>query len=190
MSLRMLSRTLPALVVAAAFATGAPLEARDDGRRDVRHADSQRGEALRDYGRDNRYVVRTDRRDDRDDRREQRHERRHDRRGDRHGRYAYAPPRTVYYAPPRPVVYVPAPAYYVPPPRVVHGHPGHRPPPRWSRGYRIHDYGWAPTYVVVDYDRYGLRHPPRGYHWRRDDRGDWLLVAIATGIIADVIFNH
>ena len=68
--------------------------------------------------------------------------------------------------------------------------PRHYGPPRWARGYRIHDYGWAPTYVVVDYGRYGLRHPPRGYHWRRDDRGDWLLVAIATGIVADVILNR
>lgn len=60
-------------------------------------------------------------------------------------------------------------------------------PPRWARGHRIHDYGWAPTYVLVDYGRHGLYHPPRGHHWRRDDVGNLLLVAIATGLIADVV---
>lgn len=76
----------------------------------------------------------------------------------------------------------PPPRYYGPPPR-------HYGPPRWARGHRIHDYGWAPTYVIVDYGRHGLRHPPHGHHWRRDERGDWLLVAIASGIIAEVIFR-
>ena len=49
--------------------------------------------------------------------------------------------------------------------------------------------GYAPTYVVNDYYDYDLRQPPRGYHWRRDDRGDFLLVAIATGIIAEVLLH-
>jgi Ni/Co efflux regulator RcnB len=45
-------------------------------------------------------------------------------------------------------------------------------------------------YVVTDwrYDR--LREPPRGYHWVRSDNGDFLLVAIATGVIVDLILNH
>lgn len=113
----------------------------------------------------------------RDERRWDRYDDRRDWHRDRRGRVVY---REVYRAP----AYGYGPGYgYAPPPR-------HYGPPRWSRGHRIHDYGWAPTYVVVDYDRYGLRHPPRGYHWRRDDRGDWLLVAVATGIIADVILNR
>lgn len=61
-------------------------------------------------------------------------------------------------------------------PRYAHGH-GH-----WRRGYRYS----GPTYVVRDYGYYRLRQPPRGYHWVRADNNDYLLVAIATGIIMDI----
>ncbi|KRG54575.1 RcnB family protein [Stenotrophomonas sp. W1S232] len=65
-----------------------------------------------------------------------------------------------------------------------------RPPHGWARG---HDYrrGYrGPVYVVNDYHRYDLRRPPRGHHWVRDDRGNYLLVAVATGIIADLLLHH
>jgi Ni/Co efflux regulator RcnB len=52
--------------------------------------------------------------------------------------------------------------------------------PRWERGHRY----YGPTYVVRDYGYYRLRPPPRGYHWVRANN-DYLLVAIATGIILD-----
>lgn len=67
---------------------------------------------------------------------------------------------------------------------VSHGYYGPRyygHPHRWERGHRY----YGPTYVVRDYGYYRLRHPPRGYHWVRADN-DYLLVAIATGIILDV----
>lgn len=70
-------------------------------------------------------------------------------------------------APPRPVV--------------VHHYP------RYTRGYHYGHHGYRPSYVVHDYHHYGLRHPPRGYGWRRSDAGDFLMVALATGIIAEVI---
>ena len=86
--------------------------------------------------------------------------------------------------------------YYRPAPRVVYRpvyqpayHPGYG-PPRWARGGRYYDDGYGPTYVVRDYRGYGLRAPPRGYYWRRSDAGDYLLVAVATGIIADLILRH
>jgi len=86
--------------------------------------------------------------------------------------------------------------YYRPAPRVVYRpvyrseyHPGYG-PPRWARGGRYYDRGYGPTYVVRDYYDYGLRAPPRGYYWRRSDAGDFLLVAITTGIIADLILGH
>lgn len=60
--------------------------------------------------------------------------------------------------------------------------------PRWARGGYVHHYQ-RPVYVIRDYRPYGLRHPPRGYHWMRDDYGDYLLVAIATGLIADLVFR-
>jgi Ni/Co efflux regulator RcnB len=59
--------------------------------------------------------------------------------------------------------------------------PGHR----WERGHRYD----GPIYVVHDYGRYRLRPPPRGYHWVRDDDGQYLLVAIATGVILDMVLH-
>ena len=64
------------------------------------------------------------------------------------------------------------------------------PPYGWSRGHRYRDYYQGPVYVVNDYERYHLRRPPHGHHWIRDDRGDMLLVAVATGIIADILLHH
>jgi len=59
--------------------------------------------------------------------------------------------------------------------------PGHR----WERGHRYD----GPIYVVHDYRSYHLRTPPRGYRWVRDDDGQYLLVAITTGIILDMVLH-
>lgn len=45
-------------------------------------------------------------------------------------------------------------------------------------------------YVVYDWRAARLREPPRGYHWVRSDNGDFLLVAITTGVIVDLLLNH
>jgi Ni/Co efflux regulator RcnB len=45
-------------------------------------------------------------------------------------------------------------------------------------------------YVVTDWRHDHLREPPRGYHWVRSDNGDFLLVAIATGVIVDLLLNQ
>jgi Ni/Co efflux regulator RcnB len=45
-------------------------------------------------------------------------------------------------------------------------------------------------YVVTDWHRERLREPPRGYHWVRSDNGDFLLVAVATGIITELLLHH
>lgn len=118
-----------------------------------------------------------DRREWRDDRRDHHRGHRNDRRDDRRDHRGYHP------APPR-VVYRPA-----PPPRVVY-----RPvPPRHAYGWRVgapyRNYYSGPVYVVNDYNHYHVRRPPRGHHWVRDDRGNLLLVAIATGILADFVIN-
>ncbi len=57
----------------------------------------------------------------------------------------------------------------------------------WSRGDRLGYY--ADRYERADYRQFNRRQPRRGYRWVRDDRGDYLLYAIATGVIADVIIN-
>lgn len=74
--------------------------------------------------------------------------------------------------------------YYAPPPRVVYR------PYGFERGHRYSNYYGGPVYVVNDYNRYHVRRPPYGHRWIRDDRGNMLMVAIATGIIADIVFNH
>jgi Ni/Co efflux regulator RcnB len=61
---------------------------------------------------------------------------------------------------------------------------GYRP---WARGQRLGYYG--DRYAEVDYRRENLRAPRRGYHWVRDNDGDFLLAAIATGIILQVVLN-
>ena len=170
-----LSRLAAALMLGAALLAASPADAgRHDRGYDPRYDHRYDRRDHRDWDdRDYRHGYRDGRRDER---RWDRYDDRRDWRRDHRGRVVY---REVYRAP----VYGHGPGYGYAPPRRHYG------PPRWARGHRIHDYGWARTYVVVDYGRHGLRHPPRGYHWRRDDRGDWLLVAIATGIIADVVFH-
>ena len=64
------------------------------------------------------------------------------------------------------------------------GGPRHHGRPHWQRGHRYD----GPTYVVRNYGHYRLRPPPRGYHWVRANN-DFLLVAVATGIILDVALH-
>lgn len=173
-------------LVACALALAAPAQARDNGRGHGPSHGWDRGHDRRDDRRERRDDRRDDRRDWRDDRREARRDWKDDRRDarrdwrdDHHGRHA---PRVVYAPPPprRVVRYYDAPrgGYYVPARR------------GWAVGQPYHRVNYGPTYVVNDYRPYGLRAPPRGYYWRRSDAGDFLLVAVATGIIADLILHH
>lgn len=58
---------------------------------------------------------------------------------------------------------------------------------KWKRGQRMgyNDWNNAP---VVDYRRHHLRQPPRGYEWR-ESNGQYILAAVATGVIASIILN-
>jgi Ni/Co efflux regulator RcnB len=75
-----------------------------------------------------------------------------------------------------------------------HGGPGfydrgHR--EGWYRaGGRVPDEYRRGDYVVSDWHREHLRPPPRGYHYVRSDNGDFLLVAVTTGVIASIIASH
>ena len=40
--------------------------------------------------------------------------------------------------------------------------------------------------MVDDWQGHGLRRPPRGYHWVQIG-GDYALIAIATGLIAQLV---
>jgi Ni/Co efflux regulator RcnB len=61
-----------------------------------------------------------------------------------------------------------------------------------SRGYVYRSGGYVPVtyrrYYVEDYGYYGLRAPPRGYRWVYAD-GNFVMMAVATGLIASVILN-
>lgn len=60
---------------------------------------------------------------------------------------------------------------------------------QWRRGDRLPNYART-QYREVDWRRERLRQPPRGYHYVRDDRGEVLLVAIATGVILSILLNN
>lgn len=55
---------------------------------------------------------------------------------------------------------------------------------RWKNGQRYES--WRSAKGMKDYSRYGLRRPGPGQHWVRAGN-DYLLVGIATGVIASVI---
>jgi len=131
-----------------------------------------------DRDRDHRRGDRRDRRDrdwdNRDDRRDERRAyrdgRRDQRQWDRSRYNGYTYRGQWYYGPP-PVAYRDYADY------------GYR---AWRRGDRLPSY-YRDNYRSVDWRYHRLRAPPRGYHYVRDDRGDYLLVGIATGVILGVI---
>src|ERR1700679_3981727 len=57
--------------------------------------------------------------------------------------------------------------------------------PDWRTGHRMAANDWRGG-QRVDYRRYHLRAPPRGYEWREGD-GNYVLAAAATGLIAPII---
>ena len=62
--------------------------------------------------------------------------------------------------------------------------------PRWSRGDRLPNQYRQNQYVVGDWRQHGLRQPPRGYQWVRNDYNDFFLAAIASGMIAEVVYQN
>jgi Ni/Co efflux regulator RcnB len=55
----------------------------------------------------------------------------------------------------------------------------------WKKGATIRKEDWQRG-DQVDYHHYHLKPPPRGYEWREVD-GNFVLAAVATGVIASVI---
>jgi Ni/Co efflux regulator RcnB len=60
---------------------------------------------------------------------------------------------------------------------------------QWRRGDRLPN-GYERHFRGVDYRYSHLRAPPRGYRYVRDDRGQILLVGLATGVILSAIFSN
>lgn len=80
----------------------------------------------------------------------------------------------------------------------------HRPPPHvvvvpdrgrgvgprndWYRGGYVPAPSRGYSYVVGDWRMHRLTPPPRGYQWIQYG-GDYVLIAIGTGLIANIVFN-
>lgn len=55
----------------------------------------------------------------------------------------------------------------------------------WKKGYHMKHEDWDRG-ERVDYKQYHLRQPPNGYEWRLVD-GNYVLAAVATGVVASVV---
>jgi Ni/Co efflux regulator RcnB len=55
----------------------------------------------------------------------------------------------------------------------------------WKKGYHMKSEDWGRA-EPIDYRTYHLNAPPRGYEWREVD-GNYVMAAVATGIIASTI---
>jgi Ni/Co efflux regulator RcnB len=60
---------------------------------------------------------------------------------------------------------------------------------QYHRGERLPSQYRERIYVVNDWRGHNLRAPPRGHHWVQMG-GDYVLVAITTGIIVELMLNH
>jgi Ni/Co efflux regulator RcnB len=59
----------------------------------------------------------------------------------------------------------------------------------YHRGDRLPPQYRTYQYVVEDWHSHGLRQPPRGYRWVQSG-GDYILVAITTGLILELLLNR
>ena len=67
--------------------------------------------------------------------------------------------------------------------------PGAGPEHQWHRGDRLPPQYRSRQYVVDDWRGHHLNAPPRGYYWVQSG-ADYVLIAIATGIIAELLLNQ
>lgn len=139
-------------------------QSHNDDRRERRNDRAERRDDRQDWRADRR----ADKREDRRDRREERAERREDRRDDRHDRrhhrgHDHRSPGHVYYYSAR--------------------------GPEFRRGHHLPVDLRSPQYVVVQPQRHHLKAPPRGHQWVQVG-ADYVLVAVATGLIAHIVLSH
>lgn len=65
---------------------------------------------------------------------------------------------------------------------------GAGPQHNWVMGSRVPPQYRGTHYVVNDWRGHRLHQPPRGHHWVRYG-GDYMLVAIASGVITQLLIN-
>lgn len=76
-----------------------------------------------------------------------------------------------------------------PPPQHLHGGRGAGPAHDWYRGGHVPPMYRSRHYVVNDWRHHHLAPPPRGYHWVQYG-GDYVLIAVGTGLIAQIVLSH
>ncbi len=67
--------------------------------------------------------------------------------------------------------------------------PGAGPNHSYHRGDRLPPEEHDRRYVVNDWHDHHLKAPPRGYHWVQSG-DDYVLAAVATGVIAALVLGH
>lgn len=60
----------------------------------------------------------------------------------------------------------------------------------YKKGGRVPEDYRDRRYAVENWHEYHLAPPPRDHQWVRSDNGEFLLVAISTGVIADIMLSH
>jgi Ni/Co efflux regulator RcnB len=68
-----------------------------------------------------------------------------------------------------------------------HGEWRHR---DWHRGERVPAEYRNRQYVVEDWRGHRLNRPPRGYQWVQVPGGDYALISMGSGIIANIVIGH
>lgn len=58
---------------------------------------------------------------------------------------------------------------------------------RWGQGEHMGYNDWRNA-QAIDYRQHNLREPPEGYEWR-ESNGQFVLAAVATGVIASMIID-
>ncbi|HEX7891338.1 MAG TPA: RcnB family protein [Ramlibacter sp.] len=133
-----------------------------------------------------------DRRHDRAEQRQERREARQERRDDRRDRQEQRVDRAWQqgYRAAQPRYVEPQRRYAVQQPSYVHTQPGYRSyTPHFYRGGYLPTQYRAHSYYVNDWNAYpGLYAPPYGHQWVQVG-SDFLLVALATGLIANLLVN-
>lgn len=61
--------------------------------------------------------------------------------------------------------------------------------PRWSTGDRLPPQYRQRQHYVDDWQKRGLRRPPKGYRWVRYNDNNYFLVAVVSGLIAQTVYR-
>ena len=66
----------------------------------------------------------------------------------------------------------------------------HNDRPHWSRGDRVPEQYRQDRYTISDWRQRSLRAPPRGYRWVSNDNDQYLLIAINSWVIAEIVTQN